>query len=352
MTRTTPGSHRPSRHVRASVRAALPALIAALTGLALVGPAAAEETSPSSSLAPVPSAASEASPVAGPEASPGMAPVDLRPEGPWRVTALDGSGDGLVDVLAGSPLTLWLLPDGRLEGETACGAYVGGYALDGSAITAGVMATGAESCGTRRREETSRLVQALLEVTRWQPGTGELLLLDAEGRVRVTLAELADASPVGDWLVRREVGRDGRLVELPAGEELALALDAAGTVAGSTGCRAFTGGYRVEVVRILIAPITLVGLPCEGPDERSRRRQERRLLDLFDQVVEWQRSGTRLELLDAQGAVLLELEARAAVAPSPAPDRAGEGSAAPGQPAMSGAPGGATATPAAGLPQG
>jgi heat shock protein HslJ len=352
MTRTFPRSHRPGRHARASVRAALPALIAALAGLALVGPAAAQGASPSSSLAPLPSAASDASPVTRPAASPAMVPVDLRPEGAWSVTALDGPGEGLVDALAGSPLTLWLLPDGRLEGETACGEYVGGYALDGAAINVGVMATGAGSCGSRRREETSRLVQALSAVTSWQPGTGGLLLLDAEGRVRVTLAALADASPVGDWLVRRQAGRDGRLVELPAEGEPAIAFDAAATIAGSTGCRAFSGGYRVETVRILIAPITLVGLPCEGPDGRSRRRQERRLLDLFDQVVTWQRSGTRLELLDAKGAVLLDLEARAPVGPSPAPDQAGEGSAAPSQAAMREAPGGAAATPAAGSPQG
>jgi heat shock protein HslJ len=352
MSRTSPGSHHPGRRARGSVRAALPVLIAALACLALVGPAAAQEASPPSSLAPVWSAAPDASQVTGSEASPATVPVDLRLEGAWSVTALDGSGEGLVDALAGSPLTLWLLPDGRLEGETACGTYLGGYALDGSAINVGVMASGAGSCGARRREETSRLVQALSAVTSWQPGTGGLLLLDAEGRVRVTLAALADASPVGDWLVRRQAGRDGRLVELPAGQELAMALDAAGMVAGSTGCRAFSGGYRVETVRILIAPITLVGLPCEGRDERSRRRQERRLLDLFDQVVAWRRSGTRLELLDAQGAVLLGLEARTAVAPSPAPDRAGEDSADPPEAAMSGAPGRATAAPAAGAPQG
>ncbi len=48
--------------------------------------------------------------------------------GGWDVLSFDAWGDGLVAPRAGTTLTTVFLPAGRLEGETGCGAYFGGYA--------------------------------------------------------------------------------------------------------------------------------------------------------------------------------------------------------------------------------
>jgi heat shock protein HslJ len=92
--------------------------------------------------------------------------------------------------------------------------------------------------------------------------------------------------------------------------EVAIALDDEGAVAGSTGCRRFEGEYTTEADRLVIAPVVLLGLPCEG----EARHQDRRIVDLLDAVVGWRRVGDVLTLRDGSGAVLIEAVAR------PAPD--------------------------------
>jgi putative lipoprotein len=100
---------------------------------------------------------------------------------------------------------------------------------------------------------------------------------------------------------------DGTAVSITFGPE--------GEATGSTGCRSFEAGYTLEADRLVIAPISAVGLPCEG----ALRRQDRRFLGLLDEVVEWRRDGDRLSLTDGSGDVLIEALARSVAMPSAAP---------------------------------
>ena len=244
-----------------------------------------------------------ASPSAAP-ASP--TPIEARPEGTWTVTAFDAWGEGLSDPLRGSTLTVSLLPAGRLEGETACGTYVGGYTVDGERIRLGVISKGAEPCGDRRADEDFALSQALALATKWAPSSAGLDLLDDDGRVRVALARQADGGVAGDWTVLGYARSGGDLGGVLEGTPATITFGADGLVAGSTGCRLFDGQYSAEADRIIIAPIDVVGLPCSG----AERRQDRRLLELLDSAVSWQRDGAELTLRDASGGVLIESEAR------------------------------------------
>ena len=82
-----------------------------------------------------------------------------------------------------------------------------------------------------------------------------------------------------------------------------------GSFTGDTGCRQLEGSYTVEADRIVIAPIVIVGLPCDGQDLRPLQRQDRRLLALLDEAVAWRRSGETLTLADGAGSAILELRA-------------------------------------------
>jgi hypothetical protein len=127
------------------------------------------------------------------------------------VTAFDAWGEGLTDPLRGSTLIVSLLPAGRLEGETACGTYVGGYTVDGEGIRLGVISKGAEPCGDRRADADFALSQALALATKWAPSSDGLELLDDDGRVRVALARQAGGGMAGDWAVLRYARSDGDL---------------------------------------------------------------------------------------------------------------------------------------------
>jgi heat shock protein HslJ len=282
-------------------------LSAASALLAILLPGAAAGQAPAASQAPSP-------PI--PQASVPITP-EVRPEGTWTVTGYDLTGGGLVAPLRGSRLTVSFLPAGRLEGETPCGTYLGGYTLDGETLRLGIIGMGSERCGARREDEAFAFTQALSLASRWAPTDDGLGLLDEAGQLRLALILDAATSIVGDWQVRALArGRDG-LRPLAEGTSLSISFEDAGDVGGSTGCRELSGRYETQTDVLIIAPLAVVGLPCDGPEAR----QERRFLALLDRVTTWQRDGELLRFRDDSSEVLLEAEAARAAGPegTPAP---------------------------------
>lgn len=270
----------------------------AVVAAALLSAGAVVAQSPSPSPGPTtPSASPPAS------AAPGSpAPLDVRPEGTWLVLSYDVLGDGLVEPLGGSTLTVSLLPQGRLEGETGCGTYIGGYTVDGGAIRLGVISKGPDPCGERRTDEAFAFTMALAAATNWVATTSGLDLLDDDGQVRVSMVRPGGGGLAGDWVMQRYARADGTLREALEGSAVTITLAEDGQVAGSTGCRLFGGQYEAETDRIIIA-IDVVGLPCEGEE----RRQDRRIRTILDTAVRWRRDGAAIFLRDTAGDVLAEL---------------------------------------------
>jgi heat shock protein HslJ len=253
--------------------------------------------------------AQDASPTVTAQPIASAVPLDVRPEGTWVATAYDTWGEGPVAPLRGSTLTVSLLPAGRLEGQTGCGSFLGGSSVDGQALRLGIISFGSGSCRQRLDDEAFGFTQALAAVTGWAPGPTGLRLLDDEGRVRVSLERPQEVGPSGAWLVERLARTDGELGPILRRTEVSLVLADDGSFTGDTGCRQLEGSYTVEADRIVIAPIVVVGLPCDGPDLRPLQRQDRRLLALLDQAVAWGRAGETLTLADGAGSAILELRA-------------------------------------------
>jgi heat shock protein HslJ len=235
------------------------------------------------------------------------------PEGTSTVHGYDLVGEGLVAPLRGSHLTVSFLPAGRLEGETACGTYLGGYVVEDDSLSLGIVGMGGEPCRGRREDESFAFTQALSLASRWATTADGLGILDEEGHLRVALIRDDATSIIGDWRVRGLSGGRVRLRPLPTRSAMSIWFDAAGQVGGSTGCRELTGRYEAQANVIVIAPVTVVGLPCVGPVAR----RERRFLAALDRVTTWQRDGNVLSLLDHSGEVVLEADARAVASPSP-----------------------------------
>ena len=252
---------------------------------------------PEESAAPAPASSRPApsSPSAAPTAA------EVLPEGTWTVRGYDLVGEGLVAPLRGSRLTVSFLPAGRLEGETACGTYLGGYVVDGDSLSLGIVGMGSESCRGRREDESFAFTQALSLASRWATTADGLGLHDEAGHLRVALIRDDATSYVGDWQVRGLSGGRVRLRPVPTGSAMSISFDAAGQVAGGTGCRELTGRHEAQASVLVIAPITVVGLPCAGPVAR----RERRFLEALDRVTTWQREGDVLTLHDASGDELI-----------------------------------------------
>jgi uncharacterized lipoprotein YbaY/heat shock protein HslJ len=76
-------------------------------------------------------------------------------------------------------------------------------------------------------------------------------------------------------------------------------------VAGSGGCNRLMGSYALEGARLSFSPMAGTMMACPQGMET-----ERALLDGLATVARWQIDSQRLELLDAQGGIVAEFEAR------------------------------------------
>lgn len=265
-----------------------PRLLAALVSAAFVlAPAAAvaQEASPGPSAVPEPS-------VGPAESSPAVA---TSPLGAWVVTSFDAWQTGLAEPLPGSLLRLTFLADGRLQGETACGRFNGGWSGEGGELFAGVAPTGFLGCADAQTGEAIGLNTALEAVVAWEADErGGLSLLDAAGSMRVLLEPLQTGDPTGAWLVSRYRRPNGEWAEPVPDRPMELILRAGGLLEGSTGCRLILGGYRVDAGDITIGPFDVEGLPCEGEAQRA----ERRLLRALGVVTTWEQRADALTLSD------------------------------------------------------
>jgi len=76
-------------------------------------------------------------------------------------------------------------------------------------------------------------------------------------------------------------------------------------VGGSSGCNRLTGSYTLEGAQLRFGPMAGTRMACLQGAE-----QERLFLETLPEVARWHITGNRLDLLDAQGAVLASFEAR------------------------------------------
>ena len=169
----------------------------------------------------------------------------------------------------------------------------------------------------------------------WRTAPGEQLLITATGRIAVPEAAEEDAGALetphliideftGIW-PGETCGRPGatsqlenmywRLTRLEGkpvrvrqeGREPHLVFHTEERrLAGSTGCNRLDGSYELDGQGLGIGSVATTKMLC--PDLQD---QERAMLSALARVAAWRLEGQHLELLDAEGAVLLRLEERA-----------------------------------------
>lgn len=82
-------------------------------------------------------------------------------------------------------------------------------------------------------------------------------------------------------------------------------LDSAGGVSGFAGCNRYAGGYSVAEQGLTFTPLAATRMACQAGMDI-----EQTFLSRLQHVARWRISGSMLELLSADGSVLLRFEAR------------------------------------------
>lgn len=121
---------------------------------------------------------------------------------------------------------------------------------------------------------------------------------DATDIVVQRVVDAAPASPEGSWMVENIRG-----VAALSDPRATLEIGADGAVSGTGGCNRIGGKATIEANRIGFSRLLSTQMACAP----AAMDQEGRFLAALDQVRAWRIAGDGLELLDADGAVILAL---------------------------------------------
>ncbi len=217
----------------------------------------------------------------------------------WQLTQVR-TGAGLTQVIDGAGPGVWRFSEGRVSGSAGCNRLLGGYQLDGNALSfepnlAGTMM----ACPPPLMAQEQAVIEALGVVVGVEPSATGLALTDAEGDTVLTFAELETMPLTGtDWhLIQYNNGKGG-LVSVLSDSVVVLRFDDAGQFSGKA-CNAYRGAYRVEGSDFSIdGPIAATRMLC--PEPEGADAQERAFFAALERAAGFRISGGELLLSDAE----------------------------------------------------
>jgi heat shock protein HslJ len=212
-------------------------------------------------------------------------------EGAWELT--QGTYDGEPIVLPeGSRITLTIEGD-ELGGTSACNQYGGTYELDGWSITIGALSMTEMACDEPIMAAEAAFLAALADVDTVEPSRSLWLTGPSSDLQFGIVPPVDDAAIVGTvWILDSIITGDA--VSSVMGEPATLELADDGTLAGSTGCRAFSGTYAITGDEVQVTQLVTDDRAC--PDELAG--QDDHVLDVLGDGFTAAVDGARLTLMD------------------------------------------------------
>lgn len=226
----------------------------------------------------------------------------------WQLTQVR-TEVGLTSVVEGAGPSVWRFGDGRVSGSAGCNRLLGGYRLDGDALSfepnlAGTMM----ACPPPLMAQEQAVVEALGAVTSFKLNDAGLALTDARGDTVLTFAEL-EAMPLTatDWRLLQYNNGKGGLASVLADTAVVLRLDDDGGLSGKA-CNTYRGGYRAEGEALsLDGPLAATRMLCPQPDGADA--QEQAYFAALERSAGYRISGDELLLMDAEGKTMAKFRA-------------------------------------------
>ncbi len=235
---------------------------------------------------------------AAPAAALYLAPPTIQSliEGPtWRLTRL-GSKTG--DTLLGTSRAPTVrFASGRVEGNSGCNTFGGGYEFDPSQLVIGSLRSTTMACIGKSMEIEAAFTRAFSGALDYDLEAGTLTLTSASGEVLVFRAEAAPRLAGVTWTVTGFNNGRGAVVTPIVGSALTLKFGD-GTLQGRAGCNAFHASAHVEGSRIRIDAPVATRKVCAG---EGVMEQERAFLAALRTATTWLIRDDRLELRLASG---------------------------------------------------
>jgi heat shock protein HslJ len=225
----------------------------------------------------------------------------------WLLESYRNAEGAMVDTLADTPVTLEFTFDG-IGGSAGCNSYFGGVTLDGSAITISDIISTLMLCAPDNlMNQEAAYLQTLATVAAYTITDDQLQMTNAAGEMVLTFTASVPEPLIGtNWVLTSYlVGGDAVAGVLPDVEVTAM-FDAQGGLSGSAGCNSYSAGYTDADGMLSVGPAVSTRMAC-APE--SVMGQEIAYLSALENIVFYQIRANRLDLLDANGSVLLSFQA-------------------------------------------
>jgi len=207
---------------------------------------------------------------------------------------------------AGSPLqalSLTFVGGDRVSGNDGCNAFSGSVTVKDSSIRIGDKLVGTMSaCPDDVEARARRYRGSLLKANRYRIHDTTLELIDAAGKVLITLAPTSPSLAGSSWQAISYNNGKQAVVSLIIGTKISARFGKDGRVNGHAGCNAYFAAYQVSGQMIVIDVPGVTRRACEEP--AGVMEQETRYLQALATATQYRMSGTRLELRNAHGALV------------------------------------------------
>ena len=216
----------------------------------------------------------------------------------WTVERLgEDSGPALQE------LTLTFAENGRVSGHDGCNAFGGDATVKNSTIRIGDKLVGTMvACADDIEARARGYRAALMRATLFRIQNANLELTDADGTVLIGLTPAPTVLAGTQWDAISYNNGKQAVVSLLNGTSITARFGEDGRLTGHAGCNGYVAAYKVEGRMIVIQPPGSTRRACTEP--AGVMEQERFYLRALEMATQYQFSGKRLELRNAEGALM------------------------------------------------
>jgi heat shock protein HslJ len=187
--------------------------------------------------------------------------------GDWELLRGTVEGDAF-PVVDGHRITMKFSDDGTVGGVAACNSYGGTYVADAEDLIIGrELASTAMGCEPRVMDAEAAFLAVLGESLTYTVSGDELTIIHSGGELVFSRVQPVQAADLLDTRWRLETLIRGGTASSVRGEAT-LRLGSDGSVAGSTGCRSFSGEHVIDADTVLFSTFSMAGeCPAELADQ-------------------------------------------------------------------------------------
>jgi heat shock protein HslJ len=172
-----------------------------------------------------------------------------------------------------------------------------------------------DACASPVAPEATARLDLLLSAVGYRLDGASLVFVGGDGHDLLRYDPSLPSSLVGDWTVSSMADAEGVLQPVDPAAPLTATFTSDGRLEGSTACDAYSATYVEADGTLSIEGIAPGAAPCEEP----LTTRQTAFLAALDTVASSSLADSSLQLLDAEGAVLLSLVATPPPTPSPSP---------------------------------